>query len=531
MSALLRAVLSMSAATGLSRLTGFLRTMVQAATLGTGAVAGAYTLANALPTQIFELFMGGVLASIFVPLLVERRTRHGEEDAREFAAALLVLVIPLSAIVAALGILFARPLILLTTDWTASLSPAEATVRTDLAVLLFRFFALQVLFYGVGAVATGVLNTHRRFFRPTFAPVLNNLAVILSLVAYALLVPRNPDAALYTLAIGTTLGVALMSLVLVPPALRLGYGLRFRQSLRHGRRHPALWRAARLSVPVLVLVAATVGVQVVSNLVASRYDGVDELYYAFVVFLLPYGVLVVSIVTALVPELSEKHARRDEEGYREVLSAGLRATAFVTVPALAVLAALATPAVGLLYERGEFGPADTAAVAAVLVAYAVGLPGFAVQFLLVRAFYARQNTRTPALLNLGLLAGFATAAPALAGAFGLPGVALAYAAAHTLLAAALLLTMRRELGRLDGRRLANSLIKILAAGTVTYLVARTGLYLTGVGSSLVNRAAITTLIGSLSLAAYFGTALLLRTEEPNSAIRLLKRTGSQQKRS
>ncbi len=509
----------MSAATTVSRLTGYARTMVQAATLGTGAVAGAYTLANALPTQIYELFMGGLLSSILVPLLVERHTRHGAEDARGFTNALLTLVVPLLAVVAVLGIVFAGPLVGLVTDWSAagSLSPEEARQRTELAVLLFRVFALQVIFYGVGALATGVLNTHRRFFLPTFAPVVNNLAVMASFGGYALLAGRNPEAAIYTLAVGTTLGVALMSLLLVPPALRLGY----RPRLRLG--HPALRPAARLAAPVLVFVAATVAVQVAANLLASRFDGVDELYYAFVVFLLPYGVFVVSIATALAPELSERYANDDDLGYRAILSSGLRATAFVTVPALAGLAALTAPVVGLLYQRGAFGPEDTQLVAAVLAAYALGLPGYALQFVLVRAFYARQNSVVPALLNAGLPVLFVGFAYAFSVAFGLAGVALGFSAAYTALALALLAAMRRELGGLGGRRLAGSLAKTLVAGMVLYGVARLGVYLTGTGTTTLGRAVILAGVGGISLSAYLGAALLLRSEELRPVAALLRR--------
>lgn len=503
----------MSAATFLSRVTGYLRTMTQAATLGTGAVAGAYTLSNALPTQIYELFMGGLLSSILVPLLVERVARHGEAEARAFVNALLTVVLPLLAVLAVLGIVFAKPLILLTTDWSGNLSPEESGLRVSLAVLLFRFFALQIFFYGIGALATGILNTHRRFFLPTFAPVLNNLIVISSFTGYALLVGSNPEAAVYALAAGTTLGVAVMSLILVPPVLRLGY----RPRVRLG--HPALRPAIRLAVPVLVLVAATVGVQVVANLFASRFDGVDELYYAYIIFLLPYGVFVVSIATALAPELSEQYARRDAGSYRDTLSSGLRAAALVTVPALAGFTALAVPVVGLLFQRGEFGPDDTRLVAAVLTAFVVGLPGYAAQFVLVRAFYARQNSATPAALNVGLFALFVGFASTLSNIFGLVGIALGFSAAYTLLAMALLAAMSRAAGGLGGWRFVGSVMKILISGAAMYAVARFGIRLTGTGDSVLGRVLILTLVCGGSLAAYLGLALALGVEELRRLVR------------
>src|SRR5918998_797636 len=255
MAAILRSALSMSAATALSRITGYARTITQAAVLGTGVAANAYTLSNMLPTQLYELFMGGLLSSILVPLLVERLTRAGEEDARRLTNALLTLIVPFLGVLSVLAFVFAGPLVNLLTAWGPSgdLSREEARQATSLAVLLFRVFALQILFYGLGAVATGVLNSHRRFFLPTFAPVLNNLLVIASFALYALLVGSAPVAAIYALAFGTTLGVAVMSLVLVPPAWRLGY----RPRVAFG--HPALRAAARLAAPVLFFTAATVG--------------------------------------------------------------------------------------------------------------------------------------------------------------------------------------------------------------------------------------------------------------------------------
>ncbi len=500
--------------------------MTQAAVLGTGVVANAYTLSNALPTQIYELFMGGLLSSIFVPLLVERLSKHGEEDARRLTNALLTLILPLLGVVAVLGIFFAEPLVALTTAWEPAedFSRGEAQRATSLAVLLFRVFALQILFYGVGALATGVLQSHRRFFLPTFAPLLNNLTVIASFGLYALLVGGSPVAAIYALAFGTTLGVALMSLVLVPAAWRLGY--RPRPALEH----PVLLAAVRLAGWVFVFVAATVSVQVVANLLGSRFGGVEKIFYAFVIFQLPYGVFVVAIATALMPELSERFTRGDPHGFRENLSFGLRTTAFVAAPASVALVVLAEPIVGLLYEHGNFTREDTSEVAALLTAYGVGLLGYAASFMLVRSFYSRQNTKVPALLNVGLLALYVALAYALSRTMELAGVALAFSAAYTVLALALLAAMQREIKRLDGRRLLLSLARILAAGAVMYAVARGGLLLTGAGSGTLDRAVILALVGGAALAAYLGTALLLRTEEIGSAGALLRSRSTKSQR-
>ena len=515
-------MLSISAATVLSRATGYARTMAQASVLGVGVVANAYAVSYLLPGLIYELFMGGILYSIFIPLLVDRMTREGEEDARRLTNALLTLVLPLLAVVTLLGVVFAEPLVSLTTNWTAAreLSPEAARETTNLAVLFFRIFALQVLFYGVSTIATGVLQSHRHFFLPTFAPVLNNLIVIASFGVYALLAGRDPAAAIYALASGVTLGVAVMALALVPTMWRLGYKPQPRV------KHPALAPAARLAGPMLVLVAASVGVQAVAYLIGTSFNAAPQLYYAFTIFSLPYGVFVVAIATALMPELSENYSRGDVEAYRDTLSFGLRLVAFVAIPSTVGLVVLAEPVVGLLYERGEFGLQATEEVAALLVAYSVGLLGYSAYFLLVRAFYSRQNTKTPALLNVVLFVVYVALAYGLSRLMGVIGVALALSGANAVLALLGLAAMRRETKRLNGRRLLRSLAKILAAGVAMYAIARGGTALLGVGSGTLERILILAVVGSASLAAYLGVAFWLKAEELKPAAALLRRRGT-----
>src|SRR5215211_413787 len=280
MSAILRSVFSISVATVISRATGYARWMAQAAALGAGYVADAYTASILLPGLIYELFMGGILYSIFIPVLVDRITRVGEEDARRLTSALFTLV-------------------LLVTDWQSGLSPAEAGRTLDLAVLFFRIFSLQMFFYGISTISTGVLQAHRHFFLPTFAPVLNNMMVIASFVAYALFVGTDQTLAFYVLALGVTVVLAVMALELVPTMFSLGY--RPRPQLGH----PALLPTARLAGPMVVLVAASVAFQLFGAYLATGFEALSELNYAFTIFSLPYGVFVVAIATALMPELSE----------------------------------------------------------------------------------------------------------------------------------------------------------------------------------------------------------------------------------
>ena len=522
MTAILRSVLSISAATILSRVTGYVRLSAQAAVLGTAVVADAYALAVLLPSLIYELFLGGILYSIFIPVLVGRITGHGEEDARRLTNALFTLVLPLMALLALLGVVFARPLVTLVVGFSPSgdVPPADVRETTDLAVFFFRAFAVQMLFYGLTTIATGVLQAHRRFFLPTFAPVLNNLIIIGSFAAFLFLRDADLSLALYVLAFGVTIGVAVMALALVPTLLALGYRPRPQVG------HPALLPTARLAGPMVVLVAASVGFQLLAARLATGFGAYAELTYAFTIFSLPYGIFVVAIATALMPELSEKHSGEDIEGYRETFSFGLRTMIFVVVPSTVGLIVLAEPIVGLLYQRGEFGASDTQSVAELLIAYSVGLLGYSAYFFFVRAFYSRQNTKTPALLNVGILFVYAALAYGLSYPLEAVGVVLALSIAYALLAVLALGTTRQEIGRIDGRRLLLSLAKILAAGAVMYAVALSGTSLLGTGSDFTGRLLVLLAVGGASLAAYLGVAFALRTEELKSVAGLLRRRGA-----
>src|SRR5215207_4074815 len=519
MSSLLRSMLSISVATVFSRATGYARWMAQAAVVATGLVADAYMASILLPSLIYELFMGGILYSIFIPVLVDRITTHGEEDARRLTNALFTLVLPLMVILSVVGIVFAEPLVLLVTNWQSAdgLSQAKAGEVQDLAVFFFRIFILQMFFYGVSTIGTGVLQAHRHFFLPTFAPVLNNLMVIGSFVAYALLVGVDRTAAFYVLAVGVTAGVAVMAIALVPTMLSLGY----RPRLQFG--HPALRSTARLAGPMVVLVAASVGFQLYGAYLATGFEALSELNYAFTIFSLPYGIFVVAIATALMPDLSEKHSLRDADGYRETFSFGLRTMTFVVVPSAVGMISLSEPIVGLLYESGNFDAEDTETVSRLLVVFAAGLLGYSVYFFLVRAFYSRQNTKTPAALNVAIFLLYAVLAYGLSRVLGVTGVVLALSIAYAVLAILGLAATRREIGLIEGRRLLRSLLKILAPGALMYVVARTGTLLLGAGSDLTERLFILVTIGGASLAVYIGVAFLLRTEELESAFTLLRR--------
>jgi putative peptidoglycan lipid II flippase len=343
----------------------------------------------------------------------------------------------------------------------------------ELGVFFLRWFMPQIVFYGVGAVAIGLLQAHRRFAPPMFAPILNNLVVIGTFVAYALVRGDRPPrvvgisaAEKTVLAAGTTLGVVTMTAALWPSLRSLGYRLR----LRFGWRHEAVRHLVRLAGWVALYVAANQLAYVVVIVLNNRFDAGPQIYTtAFTVFQLPHAIFAVSIFTALLPGMSERWATGDPEGVRSFVSRGLRDTVVIALPAAFGLVVLAEPIVRLLFEHGAARPEDTAAIAGTLQGFAVGLPFFSTFQLLTRTFYAMQDTRTPALVNIGAAAVNVGVALLFIEALdlGLRGMALAHAASYVVGATVLVVLVRRRLGAIDGRTIARTLVKAAAAAAAS----------------------------------------------------------------
>ena len=454
----------MTVGTALSRLTGFLRLTAMTATLGVtvSSLGTTYTIANLTPNIVYELILGGILTSVFVPVFVDRLATFGGDDARDVANRVLTLVLVILVVVAALGALFAESIIRL---YLVSSDEPDRDAQIQLGVFLLRWFMPQIVFYGVGAVATGLLQTHRRFAAPMFAPVLNNLVVIGTFIAYAIVRGDRPPtvegittAERTVLAVGTTLGVVAMTISLWPSLRSIGY----RARLRFGWRHEAVRRLVRLATWVALYVAANQLAYVVVIILNNRFDAGPQIYTtAYTVFQLPHAIFAVSIFTALLPGMSERWSTGHPEGVRALVSRGLRDTAVVTLPAALGLFVLAEPISRLLFEHGAAVDADAEAIARTLQGFAAGLLFFSSFQLLTRTYYAMQDTRTPALVNVmgaGVNIGAAVLFTGPLG-LGLRGMALAHATSYVAGAAALLVLLRHRLGPIDGARIARTVGK------------------------------------------------------------------------
>lgn len=525
---LVRATAGMAVGTTLSRVTGFLRVAAMAFALGVAEtrLADAYNVANNIPNIVYELILGGILTSVFVPIFVRQLATRSREEAWASAQAVFTVTFLVLLAVTIVGILAAPWIVRL---YTARIPGADARAAVqDLATLFLRFFMPQILMYGVGAVATGLLNARRRFAAPMFAPILNNAVVIATLLVFAFMpgpTEPGPDAITLAqklvLAIGTTLGVAAMTLALWPSLRRAG----FRWGWRPDWRNEAVRGLIRLSGwAVLYVVFNQIGLLVVIVLAGEVTGGYTAYQAAFIFFQLPHAIFSVSIMTALLPSLSEAWVREERSEFRSNLARGIRASALVVLPAAAGYLVLSGPIVRLLLEHGVAGPESTALVSDVLTFFAVGLFSFSAFMLFLRAFYAMADTRTPALVNVFAVGVNTVANLILFPILGVPGLALGHAIAYTFAALTAAVILRQRLGGLEGRRLAGSMVKIVTAAAATggaaWLAARAiiGGELAGTLLQQLTQVGAGVLAG---LVTFVLAARLLRIEEFNLVTRVL----------
>jgi putative peptidoglycan lipid II flippase len=467
-----RSTLIMTAGTALSRVTGLLRTMALIAFLGVveTPLADTYNTANITPNILYELVLGGILSSIFVPVFVQARQEDGKEAAWRLARVVLT--------VTGVGLTVLVLLVMLTSEWAMRLytigvdDPAVRADQIRVGGQLLVLFAPQILFYGLGTVMTGLLNANRRFGVPMFAPVLNNLVVIAAMFVYYLLVDgaaRSLDdlssTEVLVLGLGTTAGVVAMTLVQVPFLRRAG--LRFRPVW--DLRHPALRKMAKMGAFTFGFVVtnqlAYMAVLVLSGSVRGGYTAyANALQY----FQLPHGLFAVSVMTALLPPMSEQALARNWPAFRRSIARGLRLTTFVLLPATVGYLVLAGPIVRLLSSYGVITEQSLNLLTLVVTMFVLGLVSFSTYQLALRAFYALQDTRSPFQVNLvtavvRVVVGIALFSALPTDEWKIGGLALAYGVSYTVGSVVLLAMVRRRIGGLDGWRTVDALVRILAA--------------------------------------------------------------------
>lgn len=420
----------MAAGSIVSRGTGFARSAVVAAALGTiGPTADGYAVGNSLPTIVYMLLLGGALNAVFVPELVKAAKEHQDGGVAYTDRLVTVCVAGLLAITAAA--VWAAPAIVgAYTDYGGR----QAAMTTAFA----RCCLPQIFFLGLFTLLGQVLNARGRFGAMMWAPVLNNLVVIAVFGLYLAVATGGGNsltgAETALLGWGTTAGIAVQTLALLPVLRAAG----FRWRPRFDWRGSGLTRPLRAAFWLVLLVLANQAAYWVTTRLATTAGldggpGFSAYNNAYVLWVVPHGIITVSLVTALMPRMSAAAADGDTAALRRDVSRALRTSASAVVPAACLLLALAQPVMALVFGYGRTSADDTAAMAAILTAFAPGLVALSGQYVLSRTFYALSDTRTPFLLNLvivALNAGLSVAAAQLLPArWAVTGMAAAYSVA------------------------------------------------------------------------------------------------------
>ncbi|MFM8304532.1 MAG: murein biosynthesis integral membrane protein MurJ [Actinomycetota bacterium] len=465
---LLRSSAVVGVGTAISRITGFGRVAAIAYALGATKVSGVYAYANETPNILYELLLGGILTATLLPLFVRHHHDHNEEATNAVVTVATVALVGAAVI----GVVLAPVIVRL---YTLQVSGPSADAQRELATSWLRCFMPQILFYGLTAIATGLLNARRRFAAAAFAPILNNLVVITIFLSLPRLVsgPITLDrvlddrALLLWIGLGTTAGIVAMALALWPAVVRAGVRLRPVFAWRHA----AVRTMFRLSGwTVGYVIANQIALWVVLVLANGKSSGAFIYLSAYAFFQLPHGLFAVSITTAIQPELAAAHVAGNLSGLRYRFARGLRLIITLMIPATALYVGLTQPIVAALLQRGAFDAAATTRVAHTLLAFAIGLPAFSVYLYIQRGFYAMQDTRTPFLVNCFENAINIVAALLLFPVLGLPGLALAFSIAYAIAALTSLAIMSRRVGGLRGRQVGSTFVRVLVVGLLVAAV-------------------------------------------------------------
>ncbi len=361
--------LLMSVLVMISRITGFVRTWAQAYALGVTVLASCYSVANNLPNQLYELVVGGMLVTAFLPVYLSVKKKLGTRAASDYASNLVSIVLLLMGLVCVVGFIFAYQVV-----YTQSFS-AHSEFNADLCVYFFRFFAIEVVLYALSSIFSGVLNAERDYFWSSAAPIFNNVVTITSFFLYSALAATHSDLALLCLALGNPLGVLIQVVMQMPSLARHGIHLRLYINFKD----PALKETLGIGVGSLVVMAcafATVSVQTSSALSVSA-DGASVAFYARLWFTLPYAIIAVPITTALFTELSHDIAARNIERYKTRIVEGTCRVLFFMIPCMMLLMLFAIPLVRFM-AAGKFTHDNIIQTSWYLFFLSAALPSYAV---------------------------------------------------------------------------------------------------------------------------------------------------------
>ena len=505
-----------------SRVLGLVRDQVFAILFGAGLQYDAFLTAFRIPNLLRDLFAEGALSAAFVTTFTQVLETQGEEEAFRLSNRIATALMIVLGIICVLGWIFAPSIVNL-------LAPGFFAVpgKADLTIHLTRIMIPFLLLIALAAKAMGILNARHNFGVPAIAPVFFNLGSIIGgLFLGFTLGPALGLSPIEGMAFGTLVGGFLQFAVQWPSLRRAGFRYRPMLSLSD----PGVRQIMRLMGPAIIGTAAVqINVFVNTNFASSIIDPatgtvangpVSWLSYAFRFMQFPIGVFGVAVATATLPPLSRSIARQDYNEFRQTLAHGLALVFLLCIPSAVGLAVLGRPIVALIFEHGRFNALDTLETGNALAAYSIGLAGYAAVKVLSPAFYALNDARTPMLISLGSIAVNYVMNSMLVGPFGHVGLAFSTSTVALVNFLLLAIFMRRRLGRLEGGRLASTVLRICLASLPLAVVAWSvsafsiGLPFHGLALQLVRVVASVTLAG----VAFYLSCRMLHIEELDEAV-------------
>ncbi|MBS2964233.1 murein biosynthesis integral membrane protein MurJ [Actinocrinis puniceicyclus] len=468
----------MALGTTASRVTGMIRSLLLASALGLSTLGDCFNTANNIPGTIYLLIVGGAVSSVFVPQLV-RAMRDDADGGRQFTDRLLTIALVVLGVLTAACMLLAPQI----ADVTAGAAPAADHALT---VTLIRYCLPQILCYGVWVILGQILNARERYGPMMWTPVLANLvmiatlAALMALVGHARLTEQNiTPGEVALLGLGTTLGIVLQTVTMVPYLRRAGVGFRPRFDWRGaGLRKSATLAKWTMGIVLLGQIGSLVATRI-GDTMDERFRGQGVGYTAYMnaqnIWQLPFAVITVSVITALLPRMSRYAQTGDRAAVRTSVSYGLRVAAVAIVPCAFALLAFGPQIAAVLFGHGQSDAAMARNTGFMLMALAPGLIPFSAQFVMMRGFYAYEDTRTPFVITawvtaanvaIGLLA-YATLKTT---PWVMVGLCVASTLTYTIGAIMTGRELRRRLRGVEGRRVARTHIKLGAASVAAALI-------------------------------------------------------------
>ena len=509
----------MTVLTIVSRVTGFIRTWAMAAAIGMSLLSSSYQVANNLPNMLYELVMGGMLVTAFLPVYMGVRREQGRDASNEYVGNLLGILLLLLGGISVLGTVFAPGFI-----WTQSfLSGDGGSMNT--AAFMFRFFAIQILFYGLGSVFSGVLNAHRDYFWSTFAPVLNNVIVIASFMGFAPVSAQFGErAGIILIAAGTTFGVFVQMACQIPALGKHGV----HPHIHIDFKDPALRQTITLGIPTLlatVCMFVSTSITNAAALVVQPETGPSVIAYARLWYTLPYALIAASLSTALYTELSHDAQEKDYDSVRTGISRGVAQMLFFLIPFALYLIVFARP-LNMIYCAGKFDESGVALVSEFLVYLALSLPLYGVVVLMQKSFSALLDMKPygryclySAIGQAGSVLLFGVAL-----GYGMPAIALSYVVDYVILVGCSLWWLRRRLHGLQVKSILHGgffglLLGGLGAAAGAGVLWALEHFVGALGGSILVTLGYVCVAGIVSLAVTFGLAVAFKMPEVSALLR------------